>query len=66
MFSGLLITFKSLQWMKLRPIRSAVATEVLSEYYQFINVPVCVVRRFVRLWPSLIIGKYKNSFSLLF
>ena len=54
MFSAILMIFHTLSYMTKRPVTS----DMVNEYYRFINIPIYLTRRFVRLWPSLIVGKY--------
>lgn len=54
MFSALLVTYHCLSKMKKRPITS---DAIGNDYYSFVNVPLYIIRRLVRIWPSLIIGK---------
>ena len=56
-FSGVLVIYKSISYMKKRSISESIESPApFAEFYRFINVPIFYLRRFFRLWPSIVIG----------
>jgi hypothetical protein len=52
-FSGMFTVYYAISYMKKV---SGVKMDVYHPFERFINVPLYIIRRLVRIWPSLIIG----------